>query len=54
MTSQDSTQNDYPKPLQNRTFALAIITKSHTHTPPLLGTDDQANESAHWFCYALC
>lgn len=31
MTSQDSTPNDYLKPLQNRTFALAIITKSYTH-----------------------
>lgn len=30
MTSQDSNQNDYLKSLQNRTFALAIISKSHT------------------------
>lgn len=25
-----------------------------THRPPLLETNDQANESAHWFCCILC
>lgn len=36
------------------TFALAVITQYHTPpSPTLLETNDQANESAHWFCYIL-